>query len=103
MWFTATAVVDGCTKSTVSWGATLNVCQLSERFWLDCVTVVVFPELLICPVPDTTCPPLGPACATAAVSERAARVSLRPDPFFLPRAISETATQPLRRWLQTSR
>ena len=104
--FTAIAVADGWRKLTVSCAATLKLCQLSERFWLAWVMLVLAPDCTMLPVPATTCPPEGAAIVWAeniVLSERAAAMSLRLE--FLPRplAVSATATQAFCTWLQTSR
>ena len=103
MRFTAIALAEGCTKFTVSCLAMLKLCQLSDRFWLDCVMVVVWADCTILPAPETTCPPTGAACAKLAVSDRAAATSLRLEPLPRPRADSATATQAFETWFQTMR
>src|ERR1700691_3973570 len=80
----ASELAEGCRKLTVSWGAILKFDQVSDRSWLYCVMVVVVPELLICPEPDTTLPPPGPACAAIAASHNPAKNSHRaPSPLAL--------------------
>ncbi len=111
MRLTAIAEADGCTKSTVSCGAMLKVFQSSDKFWLPCLMVVVLPDWLMVPVPDTTCPPVGPARANGemkvtAVSDKAAAASLRRallPPLPRPRVISATATQEFVTRLHTRR
>ncbi len=111
MRLTATLLAEGCTKSTVSCAPILKVFQFSERFWLPCLMVVVEPAWLIVPLPDTTCPPVGPASANGeikvtAVRDSAAAASLRRallPPLPRPRVVSATATQLLVTRLQTRR
>src|SRR5450830_2106451 len=96
MRLTAIALAVGCTKFTVSCGAILKPFQVSDRFWLDCVMVVVAPDCEMLPAPDATCPPTGAACASDAppsANAAAIAISLRRDPLPLPRVVSATATQ----------
>src|SRR5262249_3870111 len=103
MRFTAMALAEGCTKSTVSWDPMLKLCQLSDRFWLDCRIVVMLPDWEMLPAPATTWPPGGPACATTAPSDRAGATSLLLAHLPLARVVSATGTHAPIASLQTSR
>src|ERR1039457_1826007 len=104
MRLSAMALDDGCRKLTVSCAAMLKLCQLRERFWLDCWMVVVALDWEMLPVPETTCPPVGEACASGAnASKSAVAMSLRLSSGFLRALVvfSATVTQVLSTWLQT--
>ena len=59
MRLTATDVLEGCTKLTVSCARILKLCQSSDNCWLDCVTVVVASDCVMAPVPEDISPPVG--------------------------------------------
>ena len=103
MRLTAMALAEGCRKFTVSCGAMLKLFQKSDRFWLDCLMVVVTPDWEMLPEPAATCPPFGAAWARAAQSDRAAAISLRLDRLPRPRANAATATEVLYTWLPIRR
>ncbi|OIQ81798.1 hypothetical protein GALL_364300 [mine drainage metagenome] len=86
------AALDGCTKFTVSLGAILKPCQLSDRVGLTCPMVVVAPDREMLPLPDTTCPPTGAACAKAVSHSKVNAVtSLRFVALSCPVAVAATA------------
>nr|WP_254257899.1 hypothetical protein [Methylobacter tundripaludum] len=105
MRLTAIAAVLGCWKLTVSLGAMLKLCQLADRFWLVWLIVVVSPDWLILPAPETICPPVGSACPAAAKRNNGAISSLRLGLEPLPRLLlfSATATKACFTSLQTRR
>ena len=97
-------------KPTLSFspGALMSLIK-SSFVSLACLMVVVAPLALMLPLPETTCPPSGPACASglksksdAAVTLRAAAVKL-PDCLPRPRVVSDTAIHACRAWLQIRR
>src|SRR5690606_41907536 len=99
----AIALAEGCTKLTLSCAATLKLCQLSDRFWLDWLMVVVAPDCTIPPAPATTCPPCGAATAMPAASDNGRASNRLREPVPRPRAGSATATQHHPTRLQTRR
>jgi hypothetical protein len=100
---TAIELAEGCTKSTVSFGAMLKLAQVSESTGLVCVTVVREPDCPIWPDPETTWPPRGAASVSPAASDMAAASSVFAEPLPRPRVVSATGTQLLEAWLHTSR
>ena len=105
MRLTAIAAADGCRKSTVSCGATLKLFQLSDRWWLDCRMVVVAPDCVMLPVPETSDAPTGAAWPVAAYngSDSDSATSLRIDALPRPLADSATAIQVFSSSLQIRR
>ena len=103
MRLTAIELADGWTKFTVSWAVVLKLCQLTERFWLAWVMVVVVPAWVMEPEPETTCPPVGAAKTKPGKSSSAAAISLRAVPLPRPRAFSATAIHALSTGLQIRR
>nr|WP_256701719.1 hypothetical protein [Burkholderia sp. SRS-W-2-2016] len=72
----------------------MKLFQFTDMVELDCVIVVVEPRVLMLPLPETTWPPVGAACAAAADTDNAATTSLlRAEPLLRPRATSDTAIQ----------
>ena len=99
MRLTASELVEGWKKLTLSALATLKLCQVSDSLSLAWLMVVVAPLALILPLPDTMYPPVGAACAyglnrnsEASVTLSAAAVTL-PDCLPRPRVVSDTAIQ----------
>ena len=104
MRFTAIAPAVGCTKLTVSCAPMLKLFQFNARFWLDCVIVVVAPDVAMLPTPDASCPPAGaasaaPAALMASATDASFRLALLPRP----RDFSATATHAFNTWLQMRR
>ena len=103
MRLTASALVEGWKKLTLSALATLKLCQVSDSLSLAWLMVVVLwpalPLVLILPLPDTMCPPVGAACAYGLNRNRKASVKLSaaavklPDCLPRPRVVSDTAIQ----------
>ncbi len=58
--FNATEVLPGCRNCTDSPEPMLKLSQLMIRLAVACVIVVVVPELVMLPTPETTTPPSGP-------------------------------------------
>src|SRR5688572_361039 len=73
----AMASAEGCRKFTVSCSAMSKLSQVSERFWLDCLMVVVSPDLERVARPETTSPFDGAAWTMGMQSESVATMSLR--------------------------
>ena len=96
-------MAEGCTKSTVSLGATLKLFQVSDKLGLVWLTVVVVPDCAMLPEPDATTAPIGPACATTALKASAAATSVLSVLLPCAHAISDTATHASSTWLQTIR
>ena len=59
--FSATELLFGWAKRTVSPWAMLKLCQFSTAFWLDWVTVSALPPLETLAAPAATEPPVGRA------------------------------------------
>lgn len=96
--FSATAVLEGCTKFTVAPWPTEKVCQSTARRELDWLTVRVLPDWLRLPVPAATRPPVGRVCAwappAAKVASRARPAAATADRALpRPQAVSATACQ----------
>src|SRR6218665_3365485 len=100
MRLTAIELAEGWTKFTTSWELVLKDCQFRDRFWLDCVTVVVLPLWLTVPLPAVTCPPVGPAHAAWPAVIKTAVSKARLAALPLPLVHSETTIQVCWTWLQ---
>lgn len=69
------ALAEGWMKLTVSFGATLKLCQFNDRFLLACVMVTVLPDWVTLPDPEVTSLPAGPALAGFVLSKRRHKAS----------------------------
>lgn len=69
------ALADGCMKLTVSFGATLKLCQLNDRLLLACVMETLLPDWVTLPDPEVISPPAGPALAGFGLSNRRDKAS----------------------------